>query len=97
WSHEPPPVLRAGGLGVREQRRLARQLDVTEQAAVLLAELAVGADLVADTETATPEWVPTTQADVWLAAGPEQRWATLANAWLNLPRLPGLAGLRDDR
>ncbi|HEX3590567.1 MAG TPA: helicase-associated domain-containing protein [Pseudonocardiaceae bacterium] len=97
WSHEPPPVLRAGGLGVREQRRLARQLDVTEQTALLLAELAVGADLVADTENATPEWVPTTQADVWLAAGTEQRWATLANAWLNLPRLPGLAGLRDDR
>ncbi|HVV21003.1 MAG TPA: helicase-associated domain-containing protein [Pseudonocardiaceae bacterium] len=97
WSEEPPPVLRAGGLGVREQRRLARQLEVAEQRAVLLAELAVGADLVADTESTAPEWVPTTQADSWLAAGTEQRWATLANAWLNLPRLPGLAGLRDDR
>jgi hypothetical protein len=97
WSKEPPPVLRAGGLGVREQRRLAKQLEVTEPMAVLVAELAVGADLVADTESTTPEWVPTTQADVWLAAGTEQRWATLGNAWLNLPRLPGLAGLRDDR
>jgi hypothetical protein len=97
WSDDPPPVLRSGGLGVREQRKLARQLEVGEPRAVLLAELAVGADLVADTENATAEWVPTTQADVWLAAGTEQRWATLANAWLNLPRLPGLAGLRDDR
>jgi hypothetical protein len=97
WSADPPPVLRSGGLGVREQRKLARQLEVGEPRAVLLAELAVGADLVADTENATAEWVPTTQADVWLAAGTEQRWATLANAWLNLPRLPGLAGLRDDR
>jgi hypothetical protein len=97
WSEEPPPVLRAGGLGVREQRRLARQLEVGEQLAVLLVELAVGAELVTDSETTSPEWVPTTQADNWLAASTEQRWATVANAWLNLPRLPGLAGLRDDR
>lgn len=97
WSAEPPPVLRAGGLGVREQRRLARQLEIQESRAVLLVELVVGADLAADTESTTPEWVPTTLADTWLAASTEQRWATLANAWLNLPRLPGLAGLRDDR
>ncbi|HEX5119115.1 MAG TPA: helicase-associated domain-containing protein [Pseudonocardiaceae bacterium] len=97
WSEEPPPVLRAGGLGVREQRRLARQLEVGERLAVLLVELAVGADLVTDSETTSPEWVPTTQADTWLAATTEQRWATVANAWLSLPRLPGLAGLRDDR
>lgn len=97
WSVEPPPVLRAGGLGVREQRRLTRQLEITESRAVLLVELAVGADLVTDTESTAPEWVPTTQADTWLAATTEQRWATLANAWLNLPRLPALAGLRDDR
>jgi XPB/Ssl2-like helicase family protein len=97
WSDEPPPVLRSGGLGVREQRRLARQLEIGEQLAVLLVEVAVGADLVTDSETTTPEWVPTTQADPWLAAGTEQRWATVANAWLNLPRLPALAGLRDDR
>jgi hypothetical protein len=97
WSAEAPPVLRAGGLGVREQRRLARQLDVSEQLTVLLAEVTVGADLVAATDSTAPEWVPTTQADVWLAANTEQRWATLAAAWLNLPRLPALAGLRDDR
>jgi hypothetical protein len=97
WSDEPPPVLRSGGLGVREQRRLTRQLDITEQRAVLLVELAYGADLVADSESPTAEWVPTTQADSWLAASTEQRWATLAGAWLNLPRLPGLAGQRDDK
>ena len=97
WSAEPPPVLRSGGLGVREQRRLAKQLDVTEQRAVLLAELAAGADLVADTEHTAPEWVPTTQADTWQAASTEQRWAGLAYSWLTLPRLPGLAGLRDDK
>lgn len=97
WSAEPPPVLRSGGLGVREQRRLVRDVEVDERRAVLLAELAAGAELVVDTETTAPEWVPTTQADVWLSATVEHRWATLANAWLNLPRLPALAGLRDER
>ncbi|HWE88489.1 MAG TPA: helicase-associated domain-containing protein [Pseudonocardiaceae bacterium] len=97
WSVEPPPVLRAGGLGVREQRRLAKELGVDERRVTLLAELAVGAGLVADSEASSPEWVPTMLADDWLAAGAEARWATLANTWLELPRLPGLAGARDDK
>ncbi|HWC80813.1 MAG TPA: helicase-associated domain-containing protein [Pseudonocardiaceae bacterium] len=97
WSGEPPPVLRSGGLGVRELRKLARELVADEARATLLAELTVAGELVADTETTAPEWVPTTQSDAFRVASPEQRWATLATAWLDLPRLPGLAGLRDDR
>ena len=30
------------------------------------------------------------------AGGPEQRWAALARSWLELPRLPGLIGHKDD-
>jgi len=97
WSEEPPAVLRSGGVGVRELRRAAKDLDVDERRAALLVELVVNAGLLADTEGAEPEWVPTTQADAWLAAAPEHRWATLAQAWLDLPRLPGLIGRRDDR
>ncbi len=97
WSAEPPPVLRSGGLGVRDLRKLAKDLDVDERRAALLVELVVNAGLVADTEGTEPEWVPTTQADTWLVASIEQRWATLAQAWLDLPRLPGLIGRRDDR
>jgi hypothetical protein len=97
WSEEPPAVLRSGGLGVRELRRAARDLGVTEGEAGLLVEVVVAAGLVADSESAsTPEWVPTTQADLWAAGGPEQRWLALARAWLELPRLPGLIGRRDD-
>jgi hypothetical protein len=40
--------------------------------------------------------VPTTHADVWLAGGPEQQWVPLARAWLELPRLIGLIGMRDE-
>ncbi|TQJ02925.1 XPB/Ssl2-like helicase family protein [Amycolatopsis cihanbeyliensis] len=95
WSAQPPPVLKSGGLGVRELRRLARDLEVPEPTATLLVELAAGAGLVADSAAGTPEWVPTTLTDSWLASPPAQRWATLAQAWLDLPRLPGLAGQRD--
>jgi hypothetical protein len=97
WSKEPPAVLRAGGLGVRELRRLGRELAADEQRGTLVAELAVGAGLVTDTEATAPQWAPTVQADLWLSAPPAQRWATLAQAWLQLPRLPGLAGAKDLR
>jgi Helicase conserved C-terminal domain len=97
WTTEPPPVLRSGGLGVRELRRVTKLLEIDETRAALLAELVVGAGLVADSEGVEPEWVPTTLTDGWLVAAPEQRWATLASAWLDLPRLPALVGTRDER
>ena len=96
WARFPPPVLRSGGLGVRELRRAAREMDADESVAALLVELAVAADLVAESDGVSPEWVPTTAADVWAAGGPELRWSLLALTWLDLPRLPGLVGRRDD-
>lgn len=95
WSAQPPPVLKSGGLGVRELRRLARELEIDDARATLLTELVTGAGLVADSQATTPEWVPTTLTDSWLASPPAQRWLILAQAWLDLPRLPGLAGQRD--
>lgn len=96
WSEEPATVLKAGGLGVRDVRRLARELDTDDRGASFVVELAFGAGMIADSATATnPEWMPTTVVDPWLVASPANRWATLAAAWLDLPRLPGLAGLRD--
>jgi hypothetical protein len=97
WSDEPPPVLRSGGLGVRELRRLGRQLELDEPATALLAEVAAGAGLVAASEAVEPQWLPTVLADAWVDQSPEQRWVALATAWLDLPRLPGLAGVRDER
>ncbi|HEY0816275.1 MAG TPA: helicase-associated domain-containing protein [Pseudonocardia sp.] len=96
WGATPPPLLRSGGLGVRDLRRTAREIDADETAAALLVELASGADLVAPSDAVAPEWLPTTQADVWLAGGPETRWSLVARTWLELPRLPGLVGRKDD-
>lgn len=96
WSTEPAAVLKSGGLGVRDLRRLARELDTDERGVGLLAEVAFGAGMVADSAAATnAEWLPTTLVDPWLATTPPNQWATLAAAWLDLPRLPGLAGMRD--
>ncbi|MHA6785625.1 helicase-associated domain-containing protein [Pseudonocardia saturnea] len=96
WGRTPPPMLRAGGLGVRELRRVVKECDTDDSTAALLVELAVAADLVAPTDGVQPEFVPTTNADVWLAGGPEVRWSLLARSWLALPRLPGLVGRKDD-
>jgi hypothetical protein len=96
WSHTSPPVLRSGGLGVRELRRAAREMDTDETTAALLVELALAADLVGESDGVAPDWVPTTTADVWAAGGPETRWSTIARTWLDLPRLPGLIGRKDD-
>ena len=96
WGANPPPVLRSGGLGVRDLRRVAREVDADEPTAALLVEVAVAADLVAESDGIGPEWVPTTACDGWAASLPEHRWAVLARTWLDLPRLPGLVGTRDD-
>ncbi|MGH3916368.1 MAG: helicase-associated domain-containing protein [Pseudonocardiaceae bacterium] len=95
WSRESPAVLRSGGLGVRDVRRTARVLAVEEPTVVLLAEVGVAAGLLTNTEDQL--WLPTVVADSWLAAPPERRWTVLADAWLTLARLPGLAGARDDK
>ncbi|WP_104477550.1 helicase-associated domain-containing protein [Actinokineospora auranticolor] len=95
WSDDPPPVLKSGGLGVRDLRKLTKVMDIGEREAIVLVEVAVGASLVADNESANPEYVPTHHSDVWLTASPANRWAALASAWLDLPRLPGIGGHRD--
>lgn len=98
----PAPALKAGGLGVRELRRLAKAVGVDEARVGLLLELLAGAGLIA---SGTPDpapltdiddyWAPTVAVDGWLNAGTSRRWATLAGAWLTLPRRPWIIGSRD--
>lgn len=94
WSQAPPSLLRSGGIAVRDLRRLAKELDEQPERVNLLVELLVGAGLAgADQDNGV--WVPTTAADGWLADETPGRWAKIARAWLDLPRLPYLAGQRD--
>ncbi|HEY0359557.1 MAG TPA: helicase-associated domain-containing protein [Mycobacteriales bacterium] len=94
---ETPGVLRSGGLGVRELRRLARIAAVTEPVAALLLEVTAAAGLLGQTGEVEPEWLPTPAYDVWRTDDAAGRWAVLATAWLRMTRLPRLIGQRDDR
>ncbi|WP_087509761.1 helicase-associated domain-containing protein [Cellulomonas iranensis] len=97
WDAQPPGVLRAGGLGARDLRRTAQALDVDDAHAAWLVETAAAAGLLADDGEESPTFVPTLEADVWLAQDVEQRWAVLARAWLASSRTPWLVGARDER
>jgi hypothetical protein len=94
---DPPSLLRAGGLGVRELRRLSRALDAAEPVTALLVEVAYEAGLLSHSTTADPVYLPTTEFDSWLRRGSAERWVQLATAWLSMTRLPSLVGARDDR
>ncbi|MEO5877285.1 MAG: helicase-associated domain-containing protein, partial [Streptosporangiaceae bacterium] len=93
WGLEPPPVLRSGGLAVRDLKAAAVVLDVPETDAALIIEVAYAAGLLAR----EAEWMPTRSYDLWLLRDAAERWTDLANAWLDTDRVPGLAGERDDR
>jgi hypothetical protein len=98
WGADPPNVLKSGGLGVRELKRTAKDLDVAEGTAALYAEIAWSAGLLDRTANLVePQWAPTHAYDRWAALPPEERWVQLVRAWVAMTRLPALVGMRDDR
>lgn len=96
---EPAAMLRSGGLGVRDLRRLARSAGLDEPTAALLLEVAYGAGLLGTTDTGGTyrEFLPTGPYDTWRVQPIAERWTSLARAWLELRREPRLVGERDDR
>ncbi|MFF7281321.1 helicase-associated domain-containing protein [Streptomyces griseorubiginosus] len=95
WDEGGPAVLRAGGLSVRDLKRTAVALDVSEPVAAFWVELAYAAGLVASDGEADERYAATPAHDEWLEQPPAQRWARLAEAWLTATRTPGLVGGRD--
>lgn len=96
WGEEPAPVLRSGGLGARELRRVAGALDIPVTEAAVVVEVAGAARLVADDGETTPTFCPTTLADEWAQDDVARRWVELARAWLSAERAPWLVGTRDE-
>ncbi len=96
YAAETPPVLRTGGLGTRDLRRLARAAALDERVAALLTEVAYAAGLLGYGE-GDETFLPTTSYDAWRSAPLAARWHTLATSWLAMPRRPGLVAQRDDR
>ncbi|EME23033.1 helicase-associated domain-containing protein [Rhodococcus triatomae] len=99
----PAPTLKAGGLGVRESRRLAKAVGIDDGRVGLVLELLAGAGLIASgapdplpaSDTGDDYWAPTVVADSWFDADTAHRWQLLAQTWIDLPRRPWTVGLRD--
>lgn len=96
WGEQPASQVRTGGLGVRELRRLAVRLEVSDAVAALVVEVAEAAGLVADDGAEQPALVPTTEADAWLEVPIGARWHALAKAWLASDHATWLVGSRDE-
>ncbi|MFF8384894.1 helicase-associated domain-containing protein [Streptomyces kanasensis] len=95
WDQGGPPVLRAGGLSVRDLKRTATALDVPEPVAAFWLELLYGAGLLAPDGEAGERYAPTPAYDAWLELPAARRWARLAGTWLASTRTPGLVGGQD--
>ncbi|MGW7524833.1 helicase-associated domain-containing protein [Streptomyces sp. NPDC054783] len=95
WDEGGPAVLRAGGLSVRDLKRTAVALDVSEPVAAFWVELAYAAGLIASDGEADERYAATPAYDEWLERPAAERWSQLAEAWLTATRTPGLVGGRD--
>jgi len=83
---DPWPVLKGGGLGVRELRSLATSLDSDTASTAFLIELLVAARLISDDGELEPHFVPTGDYDAWRQDPPSRQWARLAWAWWTTTR-----------
>jgi hypothetical protein len=109
---ESAPVLKTGGLGVRDLKRLARSAGLDEASAGVFLEVAYAAGLIGEADATGISrsvmvsratggvdeiFLPTGNYDLWKALSIAQRWDALAKSWLAMTRQPGLIGQRDDR
>ncbi|GHH63247.1 hypothetical protein GCM10017673_03770 [Streptosporangium violaceochromogenes] len=81
----PLPLLKAGGIGVREVRRLARETGCDEEETRLLLEISAVARLLAWDEPAGG-LVPTEKFDRWRLDDAATRLRTLLSAWWRMER-----------
>lgn len=95
WQTGGPPVLRAGGISVRDLKRTATALDLPEPQTAFWLELAYAAGLIATDGELDEAYAPTPAADEWLQRPAQEQWAVLVAAWLPATRTPGLVGTRD--
>ncbi|MGW6732611.1 helicase-associated domain-containing protein [Streptomyces sp. NPDC055013] len=95
WDEGGPTVLRAGGLSVRDLKRTAVALDMSEPLAAFWVELAYAAGLLASDGEADERYAATPAYDEWLEQPAAQRWALLAETWLTATRTSGVIGGRD--
>jgi hypothetical protein len=81
----PIAQVKTGGVGVREQRRVAKALQCTEAEVVLWIDLAYAAGLL---DVDDDGFVPTDRFDAWRDDDLASRYLTLARAWYELVHSP---------
>ena len=79
----PFALLKAGGVGTREIKRVSKETGASEFEVGLVIELASGAGVLAGT---FDEALPSTEFDAWAAEPPAVRLATLVEAWYERQR-----------
>jgi hypothetical protein len=84
-GRDPVAVVRAGGIGVRELRRLTKLLGCEAGELRLALSVALAAGLLVLTSDGA---APSKRYDEWLAADPPDRLAALLAAWWTLPYVP---------
>jgi len=95
WSDEPPLALRSGGVGVRDLKRSAQHLGISEPCVAFVAELLYIAGLVViDTDD---QILPTSAFDIWLTKSIAEQWLALTSLWLETSRMSGLIGKSDSK
>jgi len=95
WSDEPPLALRSGGVGVRDLKRSAQHLGISEPCVAFVAELLYIAGLVViDTDD---QILPTSAFDIWLTKSIAEQWLALTSLWLETSRMSGLIGKGDSK
>ncbi|MFF4649374.1 helicase-associated domain-containing protein [Streptomyces sp. NPDC001380] len=102
-AEQPPSLRKAGGIAVRDTRRLAKAAGVPEEQARLWLDLAANADLLAPVEEEPPprtrgrrsapppqpaaRLLPTARYDAWLAEPPAGRLLPLLATWAVVPEV----------
>jgi Helicase conserved C-terminal domain/WYL domain len=89
----PPTLLKTGGVGVRDLRRIAKVTVMPEAAVRLWLTLAIDVGLL---DVEDDGLVPTPGYDAWLAEPPARRLAVLVDAWWDLRTVPTLVDRPDD-
>ncbi|HLS62968.1 MAG TPA: helicase-associated domain-containing protein [Ruania sp.] len=98
WGARPVPVLRSGGVGVRELRQLASSFQLTTAELALVVELAGASGLLGHrTDADGSWWTASEDAADWTGRPVAERWADLLLVWVDWPRTPWLAGTRTER
>jgi Helicase conserved C-terminal domain len=87
-DRQPVALLKAGGVGVREVRRLAKRLDAPELQTRLWLEIAGELGLISATDVAEASVLVTEEFDAFRRLSPAEQADRIVHAWLAAGALP---------